>query len=318
MTGEIAAWWAIRRGPLAFAIRMEREPRCVPGADVWWTDTDRRWRGLVSAEHRPVGVRDVAQALNLPSAPLSDEPWVLVSDEEAGDAWALVSDTEPEVVQDAEVVDAPWLPTAVTRRLISSALGGPTGYYLVVDPADFSLVEDEAAEQVSDQRIAVRRNRIDAVREIETLSPELLVTTAGDTRWAVDSRRIHSVVRVERISPLPGGSQVVAGLATITGRVNIVVDPARVTDGKPVAAPCWVASVVSDSAKWAIASAGDWEILNTGDYEIVDDQRESAGPQGLVVQQVLHDGELISIFSVDTLADLARESDHSDSGEEAA
>jgi len=296
--------WSIRRGALAFAVEVCGTLRLLPGERVRWTREDPTWCGVASADPRPIGVADVAARLRLPAAPLADDAWALVCDDPAA-PWALASDVEPVAIERAVERPVPSLAGATARRLIRRALSSNGATYLVVDPRSLPCADAAAEATITDERIAARLSQLAASAE-PPACPDLLVARIGDHWCGLEARSVYMVVRVREIDPLPGAERIVWGLTAVAGRVNMILDPARVLGGPWPAVPCWVAEVQTPGAKWGIAASGEWSVLDVGEAEPVEVHASPPGPRGLVSRQVRRGADLICLLAIDWLAEAAR------------
>ena len=306
MSGTQSQLWALHRGTFRFAVRLEEAPGCVPGAEVWWTPQHAFFCGLISGSPRPVGVIDLAHLFNLPAAGLDDSSWVLTAGEERS-AWALVSDAPPTPLEEPiESIPVPWLPTAMAREQVSHAVRWQDEDYLIVEPTELTKVKISSSSfTVSDERIQRRSARLAHAADRLDIKPTLLATKI-DTGWlALRSSAVQRVVETEHVSPLPGAMPVVLGLAAVTGRVNMVLDPGRMLDNPPITPPCWIAQVKSGESRWGIAANNEWQVFTDVDLGTVIDHTPMPGPDGMIVQRYLHGGDKVYVLSVEKLAEMA-------------
>jgi len=306
MSRGSTGWWGIRRGSFHFTVQLESPPVVLPGDAVWWMRDDSIFCGAVSARPKPIGVLDVAHLLNLPASPLTDEHWVLVSEGAPG-TWALVSDIEPKPLEELHEEPLPWLPTATARRLVKKLVVSEDVSYLVIEPAAWTEYEAPSAEEgVGEQRVKIRLARLSAVSERVDMEPSLVATRVGSGWWGLRAEDVHMVVQVRHITPLPGAQPIVWGLTTITGRVNVIVDPSRVLEAPSISLPCWVAEVQAKGAKWGVAAAEEWQVFSAADVRPVEDHTPPPGPPGLVVQRMRYGDDTVLVLSLEKLGELAK------------
>ena len=297
--------WAIRRGAVSLALELPGDPRVVPGEQVWWTRGDAEHVGVISGHARPIAVKDAIWDLGLPACPLPAGPWVLAA-EDVEPPMALASDVEPVRLSDVEDAALPRLPSDRARRKISRAVASAETLYLVVTPE--ALAEGAVIAgggELSGERVAARLARLSVEMGQQEIRPEVLTARSGGLRWGVPADDVQMVVRVDHITLLPGARRIVRGLSAITGRVTLIVDPARELAESSAPLPCWVAQVRSSRQYWGIAAGGEWEALSADDVEPVDDHTAPPGPPGLVVRRLRCGEEIVHVLSVDKLAELA-------------
>jgi len=95
------------------------------------------------------------------------------------------------------------------------------------------------------------------------------------------------------------------GLATIKGRVNVVLDIGRVLSAPSPSLPCWMAALQTKGAKWGVAASDEWSVLSRSDVAELEDHTPPPGPPGLVAGRVRFGNETVHVLSVDKLAELA-------------
>ncbi len=311
MDDPLAGWWTLRRGAFRFAVYLGEGPRCISGADVWWTPSHAFFCGLVSGPFRPVGVLDISHVLALPGGEISEDSWVMASPG-SKDAWALVSDDPPEPLMDEaeRSDDVPWLPTSIAREHIRSTVVSEGESFLMVDPLELQSVKIvDASFQVSDERLTRRTARIDVEETRRIMRPSLLATRVDDGWWALRSDLVQRVVRVTTVNPLPGAARPVMGLAAITGRVNVIVDPGKLLGKTPASTPCWVTQVKSKETRWGVAATEEWHVLAEEDVQQTSDHTPVPGPPGLVVQRLRYGNDAVFLLSLERLADLSKGAD---------
>ena len=306
MSATQSQLWALQRGTFRFAVRLDEAPGCVPGNEVWWTPQHAFFCGLVSGSPRPVGVIDLSHLLNLPGAGLDDSSWVLTSGEDR-EAWALVSDVPPVPLEEpVESIPVPWLPTAMAREQVGEAARSQGEDYLIVQPSELTKVKISSSSfTVSEDRVQRRSARLAHAADRLDIKPALLATRI-DTGWlALRSSAVQRVIETEHVSPLPGAMPVVLGLAAITGRVNMIVDPGRMLDNPPITPPCWIAQVKSGEARWGIAANNEWQVFTDVELEAIVDHTPMPGPEGMIVQRYFHGEDKVYVLSVEKLAEMA-------------
>jgi len=191
--------------------------------------------------------------------------------------------------------------------LITMAVVTPEGYHLVVEPTSLGdKASPEASRVLSAERIQVRLDRLNVEPVSYDLRAEILYAQIGDVKCGVDSDAVYMVERVNHVTPLPGAPDIVWGLAAITGRVNMILDPSRLLGGTAPDCPCWVAEFQTKGAKWGIAAEGEWEVLSADESKELIDHSTPPGPPGLVVRRLRHGDDVVHVLSVERLAELAR------------
>jgi chemotaxis signal transduction protein len=297
--------WGIRRGDYRFAVVTDTRPPVISGEAIWWTPDHGFYAGIASADPRPLGVMDPAHILTLP-ARIRGTSSVVMTGGTGENAWALLSDSEPELLTDTSPIEVPWLPTVLAREHLHEALECGGHAWLLLNPSNLlSMQVTDASFLISEERLK-RRTAHEDHRTTESLADIAFVAAvAGDVWLALRNDAVKRVVRAEQVTPLPGASSVVAGLTAIAGRVNLVLDPARLLEFPAVTAPCWVAQVRDSDRRWGIATENEWRVLTRDDLEQVDDRTQAQGPPGLIAQRLCYRGSTVLVLSLEVLAELA-------------
>jgi chemotaxis signal transduction protein len=222
------------------------------------------------------------------------------------DTWALLSDAHPELLKEPSPVGVPWLPTALAREHLTEAVECDNHIWLILDPSDLlGMQVTDASFLISEERLTRRIAHKDTQAAETSAEIVYIAANIGDVWLALRNDAVQRVVRAEQVTPLPGASTIVAGLTAIAGRVNLVVDPARVLDFPLVTAPCWVAQVRDAKRRWGIATENEWNVLTRDDLEQVDDHTKTQGPPGLVIHRLRYQENVVLVLSLEVLAELA-------------
>ena len=149
-----------------------------------------------------------------------------------------------------------------------------------------------------------------SARESAPPPPErgIFVVVAGGERLALPVECVHTIFRVSRITPVPGGPAEVAGLANLRGKIVTVVS-LRVRLGMPRAAVSGPALAIGiehhgESIALLVDDVGD--VISVSEAERVAAPPHLAAARLGVTSAVYgHKNEILSVLDMDALFDFA-------------